>query len=341
MRNPLILLILAVFVADAQAPPEAIGIPRIGSIEFYGLRQVTPQLARQALSLSEGSRLPSSKGDAEDRLADIKQVAAARIEAVCCENGAIILYVGIEERGQPRYDVRPAPGGAAELPVAVRTAYEAFQNVLHKAELRGPVGEDLTAGHPLSRDPAVRSFQGSFPALVAENLQDLRDVLRDSGDEYQRAVAADLLPYAVNKNEIVDNLREALTDNDPLVRSNAVHGLTALALLERSDAGSRVRVSPTWFIDMLQSVTWTDRTKAAWALEMLTDDRDIFTLSRLRGPALEALLEMAVWKNKAHAQSAFVLLGRAAGLDESAIQTAWTRGDRQTVLAAAAKLVAR
>jgi len=144
------------------------------------------------------------------------------------------------------------------------------------------VDEDLTQGQPLSRNPAIRAVQATLPALVAENLQELRDVLRDSGDEYQRAVAADLLPYALAKAEIVDSLREALTDNDPLVRSNAVHGLTALALLERSDAGSRVRVSPTWFIDMLQSVTWTDRTKAAWALEILTQDRDIFTLSRLR-----------------------------------------------------------
>jgi len=338
MRIILTLALLTALAAAAQAPPEPIGIPRIGLIEFYGLRQVTPQLVRQALSLSEGSVLPASKGDAEDRLADIKQVMAARMEAICCENGAIILYVGIEERGQPRYEVRPAPGGAEELPPAVRTAYQSYQAAIHAAELHGPVDEDLTQGQPLSRNPAIRAVQATLPALVAEHLQELRDVLRDSGDEYQRAVAADLLPYALAKAEIVDSLREALTDNDPLVRSNAVHGLTALALLERSDAGSRVRVSPTWFIDMLQSVTWTDRTKAAWALEILTQDRDIFTLSRLRGPAVPSLLEMAAWKTKAHARPAFFLLGRAAGLEESAIESAWTSGNRQIVLAAAATL---
>jgi hypothetical protein len=34
---------------------------------------------------------------------------------------------------------------------------------------------------------------------------------------------------------------------------------------------------------------------------------------------------------------AFVLLGRVAGMPEPEIQTAWTRGDRETVIAAAKK----
>ena len=341
MRNKLILAFLAALAASAQAPIESIGIPRIGSIEFYGLRKVSPQLARQALGLSVGSLLPASAGETEDRLADIDQIAAARIEAVCCENGAIVLYVGVEERGSPRYDVQPAPGGAEELPPEIRTTYQDFQTARHAAELRGATAEDLTKGHPLSPDPAVRAFQARFPSLVTENLDVLRQVLRNSGDEYQRATAAYLLAYAPNKNEVVEDLRQALADNDPVVRANSVHNLTALALLERADAGSRVRVSPTWFIDLLQSVVWSDRTKAAWALATLTEDRDVFTLSRLRGPALEALIEMAAWKTRAHARSAFVLLGRAAGIEEAVIEAAWTRDDRQPILEAAAKLVRR
>ena len=325
MRITLTLAILAAGYSLAQAPPETIGIPRIGRIEFYGLRMITPELARQALGLNEGSLLPASKGDVENRLADIPEVSDARIEAVCCENGSITLYVGIEERGQPRYDVRPAPGGAEELPGNVRSAYQQVQAAIHAAELRGQAKEDLSVGHPLSLDPPTRALQEKLPPLIAGELTAVRDVLRNSGDEYQRAIAAAVLPYAPNKNEIVPDLREALTDNDPAVRSNAVHGLTSLALLERSDPGSRVRVSATWFIDMLQSVPWTDRTKAAWSLEILTRDRDIFTLSRLRGPVLEALREMAKWKNKEHARAAFVLLGRVGGMEESAIESAWSR----------------
>lgn len=340
MRLAPTLLFAAAAAAFPQAP-QPIGVPRIGRIEFYGLRKVSPQLARQALGLSEGSALPPSKGEVADRLTDIPQVLNASVEAICCENGAITLYVGVEERTQPHYTVRPAPGGAAELPLEVRAAYEDLQAALHAAELRGPVEEELAAGHPLSKDPAVRARQEGLLGLVAQNLQAIRDVLRESGDEHQRAIAAYLLPYAPNKYEIVSDLHDALADNDPRVRSNAVHSLTALALLERADAGSRVRVSPTWFIEMLSSVAWTDRTKAAWALEILTEDRDVFTLTRLRGPVIEALREMAVWKNRAHARSAFVLLGRAAGMEEAAIADAWARDDREAVLAAAAKIGAR
>jgi hypothetical protein len=331
-RNYILAIVLASFATlSAQ---ESIGSPRVGTIEFYGLRTVSPQLARQALGLSEGSMLPASKAEAEDRLTDISQVTAARVEAVCCEKGAITLYIGIDERGQPRYDVRPAPGGAEELPPEIRSAYQDLQNAIHAAELRGPLTEDLTTGQPSSTNPDVRAQQQKFPPLVDANIAILRQVVRESGDEYQRATAAYLLPYATSKFQIVDDLREALSDNDPVVRSHAIHGLTALALLERADAGSRVRVSPTWFIEMLQSITWTDRTQAAWALETLTEDRDIFTLSRLRGTVIDALREMAVWKSKTHARAPFFLLGRVAGLEEAVIQSAWARDDRQVVLAA-------
>ncbi len=59
-------------------------------------------------------------------------------------------------------------------------------------------------------------------------------------------------------------------------------------------------------------------------------------LDQLRDRALGLLAEMSRWKTLAHALPAFVLLGRMAGLSEQQIQDAWTRGDRETVIAAAA-----
>ena len=91
--------------------------------------------------------------------------------------------------------------------------------------------------------------------------------------------------------------------------------------------------SPTWFIDMLNSVAWSDRMEAMKTLGLLTDDRDIFTLSRLRGPVLEGLAEMARWKTEAHAQPAFLLIGRVLGMDDKAIHAAWAGGKRDQVLA--------
>ena len=48
-----------------------------------------------------------------------------------------------------------------------------------------------------------------------------------------------------------------------------------------------------------------------------------------------ALAEMSRWKTLEHALPAFILTGRVAGLSEQQIQDAWTRGDRESVIAAA------
>ena len=61
----------------------------------------------------------------------------------------------------------------------------------------------------------------------------------------------------------------------------------------------------------------------------------------LRERALPSLVEMARWKTLSHALPAFVLLGRIAGLPENQVQAAWTRGDRESVIAAATKKKAR
>ena len=57
----------------------------------------------------------------------------------------------------------------------------------------------------------------------------------------------------------------------------------------------------------------------------------------LRVRALPALMEMARWKAPAHAIPAFMLVGRIAGLGEQQLEDAWSRGDRESVIAAASK----
>jgi len=332
-------LVAGILVACAAfAQVAAIGIPRIDLIEFYGLHRVTLVLARQALGLSVGAPLPTSKVDAEERLMDIDRVIGARLEAVCCDGGKNILYVGIEERDAPRYEVRPAPGAALNLPDEILTAYRNFEQARHAAELAGKTGEDLSKGHALMTDAATRAAQLRFAPLVNANLEAVRAVLRDSGDEYQRGVAAYVLPYGADKAEIVDDLHTALTDNDTGVRSKATRALISLALLERNDPASKVRVSPTWFLEMLQSLSWQDRTQAVWALETLTRERDVFILSRLRGEALESLVEMARWQTEQHAYPAFMLVGRVAGLTDLNIRDAWLRAGRDTVINQALKI---
>jgi hypothetical protein len=98
-----------------------------------------------------------------------------------------------------------------------------------------------------------------------------------------------------------------------------------------------VKVAPTWFIEMLNSLSWSDRNRALRALDVLTESRDTSAVDQLRVRALDSLVEMARWKVLNHALPACILLGRIAGMSESEIQDDWSRGDRQTIISAALK----
>jgi hypothetical protein len=324
------IFLLAVFCVHAQDL-------RVGVIDFYGLRKVSEAQIRKVLGVREGGLLPPSKGDVEARLDQVSGVVESHLEAVCCDAGQAILYVGIEERGATHFELRDPPEGSAALPEEIVKAYSRFLDAAHEASRRGSTDEDLTHGHPLMADGSARAVQEMFPALTDMYLAQIREVLRSSEDEAQRAMAAYVMVYATRKSDVVNDLQFALKDADAGVRSNAARSLVALSVLAKLNPASEVRISPTWFIEMLNSLSWSDRSRAAWALQTLTDSRDPMVLDQLRTRAMDALIDMARWKTLAHALPAFVLLGRVAGMPEPEIQAAWTRGDRDAVISAAKK----
>jgi hypothetical protein len=331
------MLWLAGASASAQPVVHTQSLPKIGVIDFYGLHKITEAKLRQTLGVREGDLLPPSKGDVEERLDAISGVVASHLEAVCCDAGATILYVGIEERGAPHFDLRNEPEGDAPLPEEVSAAYTRFLAAFEHAARLGSTEEDLTQGHSRMADIQVRAVQDMFPAMAADHLLALRAVLRDSSEEADRAVAAYVIGYAPDKRAVVNDLQFALRDPDPGVRINAVRALTAIAVKARLNPESGITIEPTWFIAMLNSISWTDRTRALAALDLLSDTRNPSVLAQLRDNALPALAEMARWKTLSHALPAYLLLGRVAGLTEEQIQSAWSNGDRESVIAQALK----
>ncbi len=259
----------------------------------------------------------------------------SHLEAVCCGAGSAILYVGIEEKGAPHFELRDAPDGSLKLPDEINTAYQNFLQASSAALRLDEDRDDLTQGHRLSANVETRALQQQFIPLAKDHLKELRDVLRNASDEEQRAAAAYIIGYAPRKSDVVNDLEYALKDSDAGVRGNATRGLVALAVLAHRDPDSAVKVSPTWFVEMLNSLSWTDRTQALMALQILTDDRDQQILDQLRDRALTSLVEMARWKTLEHALPAYILLGRIAGVPEKEIQDEWSRGDRNTVILAA------
>lgn len=317
-----------------RPPVSRISAPHIGLIEFFGLSKTSEARVRQALGVREGDFLPRSKGEAEERIDTLPGIVESHLEAVCCEDGDMILYIGVEEKGAKHFDPRKQPDGDAQLPEEVTKLYRRFLDASEKAARFNPA-DDLTQGHALSGDAATRDLQEQFVPVAERYLPELRNVLHNSSDEEQRAMAAYVIAYAPDKMTIVDDLQFALKDNDAGVRSNATRGLKALAVFAHLHAASGVKVEPTWFIETLNSLSFTDRMQALAVLQILTDDRDESSIEQMRDRALTSLVEMARWKALKNALPAFVLVGRLTALDDSKVQDAWASGDRESVIAQA------
>lgn len=306
--------------------------PRADDIEFYGLHKLSEQKLLHAVHLKPGDPLPPSKGDLEDQLEQIPGVVLAHVEAVCCDQGKTSLFIGIEEKGAPHLAFRSAPAGAAVLPEDVIDTYHKFLDAVREAAHRGSTAEDLTNGHSLMADPDARELQSQFADFAGSHLSELRAVLRDADDEEQRAIAATIIGYALNKKDVVNDLGYALQDPDDAVRSNALRSLNAIAVLARLQPQLGIQVSPTWIVEMLNSIVLTDRTRAADLLVTLTDQYAAAALDQIRNRALDSVVEMAQWQNLRYALPPFIMAGRLAGMNQQEIQKAWTSNDRQTVI---------
>jgi hypothetical protein len=311
--------------------------PRIGVIEIYGAHRVSVQKIRSAIQVKAGDPLPSRE-DTEERIDKLSGILASRVEAACCSQRNMILYVGVEERDAPHIEFHPAPTGNMELPAGLFESYRKFlENV--EASIRGRnADEDLTNGYSLMADPESRNLQQSFLPAVEQNLAQIDQVLRQSADAEQRSAAAYLLQYGPRgphtSKVIVDSLQYALRDQEDIVRANAMRALEAVAIGAKLHPDEQLRIEPTWFVELMNSVVWSDRHDASRALVNLTDSRPdrAATLQLLRDRALPAVVEMARWHDLKHALPAFILAGRLAGLDEQQIKDAWLNEDREPVL---------
>lgn len=315
--------------------------PRIGLIQIYGARKVSLDKIRKALGVHEGSPLPRSKGDVELRLNKISGIVASRLEAACCVDGKTVLYVGIEEKDSPHFEFRPEPEGKATLPSDLIAEYEDFLDTVNQSIRLGETGESLSNGYSVMDNPGAREHQQAFVSLAAKDLNALHQVIRESSDPDQRAIAAYVLQYGPRgprtTTQIVNDLQYALQDDDETVRKNAIRSLTAMYVGAKFHPQDKVVVQPTWFVELLNSIDWSDRHNAAEALVDMTEDHNADTLNLIRDRALPSVTEMADWRDLESALPAFILTGRLAGLSEKQIQHAWVGGNRQDVIRQVAK----
>ncbi len=324
MRRILALPLL-VYSAAAQ-------MPHVGDVNYYGLHKLTPAAIEAATGIQADGPLPRSKGDLQDKLEQIPGVTRARVQAICCEKDRAALFIGIEEQGAPHPAFRAEPSGEASLPQDLMDRYRQFLTAVQRAAAHGIEGEDLTAGHSMMEDPAARAFQPRFVEFAASHFDVLRNTLHNGSDAETRAAAAAVIGYCPKKQQVVDELQFALGDPDPAVRANALRSLQAFIVYSQKQASAGLKISPTWFVDLLYSVELTDREESAKALVLMTDHGGQATLDLLRARARPDLAEMARWPTLRYAKPPFLLLARITGVPDDEAQQRWATGEREVVI---------
>ena len=306
--------------------------PRVGMVELYGAKKVTADKVRKAIAISPGDAIPRSKVDLEEQITAVSGVVRASVSAVCCEEGKAILFVGVQERGTEGFEFRDEPTGTEELPPEIAAAFQDFTVAMAEAVKKGETAEDISKGHSLMQNLAARQLQERFIGLAEMNPAKLEAVIKDSANPEHRAIAAIVLGYFPKKRLVVDTLQLAMRDPDEGVRNNAMRSLSAIAALAEKEPGLEIRVQPTWFIEMLRSVVWTDRNKASFTLVNMTEKRDVKLLERIKERAVPELVEMARWKSLPHALPCYILLGRVAGIEEQRLMDEWGAGHREKII---------
>jgi hypothetical protein len=308
--------------------------PRIGVIEVFGAHRVPGERIIKTLGLRPGDPLPKSKVEAEERLEELDGVVQAHLEAWCCQQGRAVLYVGIEERGGPHFELRPAPADESlTLPEEVLAAYEDFATALARATAEGDLAEDLSRGHSLMQNVACRVAQQRLEALAELYEKQLLQAAVAAADPELRAVAAYVAGYARDKRAAADALQLALRDPEPAVRRNAARALKGIAYLSLTQGSKELRVQPTWLVEMLNSVVLSDRLEAAEVLAMYVERGDEAAAAQIRERALASLFEMARWQHLPHALPAYWLLGMLGGVPQEELEKAWAAGERENMLA--------
>lgn len=145
--------------------------------------------------------------------------------------------------------------------------------------------------------------------------------------EEARADAPALLGDAPATQETVEALQLAAQDPDPVVRSAAVRGLV------RASGTPGLQVLPTWIVEMLNSVVYSDRQTAVEALLKLTESGDAVLIGKIRETGFDSLVQMARWKHLPHALPPYLLLCRISGISEAEAQSAWSVGEREKLIA--------
>ena len=309
-------LMLGVHVA---ASPASSPSRTIGSIDFFGLRTVAEASIRKHLPFKEGDALMDKEHRPDGAtIAKAAGVSQVTLVFICCTpDQKVQAYVGVAEQPVPQTRIPPVFTGAARLPEEMIRADDEYGAQVREGLTQGKAGEEHSQGHALAENfPPLRAVQQKFIDYARENAAVATEVLATSADARHRAVAAVILGYAADKRAAAAALIRGVADSDDGVRNNATRALGVIAEYAAAHPELGIHIDPEPFVEMLNSVVWTDLNKADMVLMQLTASREPGLIKLLRERARPALIDICRWKNPGHSSAGCVILRRVEGLPD-------------------------
>ncbi|QDU66835.1 hypothetical protein [Engelhardtia mirabilis] len=308
----LVALLLSASPLPRQEPP-------IAAVDTWGLRSVDRATVVAALGWALGDISELDRDAALARLQALEGVAEVSLMEMLGP-GERIVMVGIREVGRPQRRLLPEPDGDARLDPALVAAYDRSMELLGEAIEAGVWGEDHVDGYSLSKYEQRRAVELQAVAIAQRQTATVARTLRESADAHHRAAAAWALAFGADKALVARELARAASDPDSSVRNNATRALGVLVDHAIAHPELELSIDPEPFVQMLDSIEWTDLNKASFLLLSLTARHDEVLYAELRATALDGLADIARWSSKGHAYPAVVTLGRLAGVDDETIR---------------------
>ena len=146
-----------------------------------------------------------------------------------------------------------------------------------------------------------------------------------------------MIAYAADKRAVVDDLAAAMRDPASEVRNNAMRALALFAQYAREHPESNVSVPRCPFVDLLNSIDWSDPEQVSGGPAGADRGRDAALLKRPAHPGARVTDRDGPLEEPGHAYMPFFILGRVAGMSEDAINAAWERRRIQRAVIRAAR----
>jgi len=285
---------------------------RILYIEFFGYKGIDVAAVRRALPFREGDRFSNQiKGQANMAVKRVTGQVATDVATVCCPGDQDwAIFIGLPGTSSRPLVSDPVPHGTVTAPSELTTLYTAMTQADQAALAESATQEDGAPGYLLSKEPKARAAELALREYALHHEDEIVSLLQSTGDNIQRAMAAEALGYCARSARQIAALVRAARDPDDGVRNNSVR---AFGEIVRADPSLASQVAPDNFIAMIHSGTWTDRNKASFVLLFLTQSRDSRLLARLQSEAGDALHEMAQWRAPGWSVPARVVLARMSG----------------------------